>query len=483
MDVVKNLWQNGVLPKIIGTLILIALSGIAPRPHEIERGFERARQAQSENSLQAAEQLAWLAERLPWRTELWEQAALAAYRAGNAEQTIEYSNQATYLSPDGLFILGEAYNQIGDRDQAIQTWEVLLEGHAPSEDVLIRLSEAYLANGEHNQAINKLKELLSLQTQLPNPQFPIADTYEKLGILLAAHNPVSAPPYLLQSAELNARKRSQLRDLSFAIQRALQKNEPAFTLLEAGRQLAQQNLWDLAAHAFQQATLLRPDYAEAWAYLGEAYQHIESHQPEAFGLLEQALSLDSNSLAANTFLAIYWQRNGDPQTAHEYLQAAAALDEHNPTLLIYLAELFAQMGKIAIAQEVFEKAIRTDPFDAATYQSLAEFCLRYNLDIRNLALPAARRAILLAPEDPASFDVMGQVLFRSGDHQNAARFFMRALARDDQYPQAHLHLGLVYLLNGQYTQAINQLSLVISLAPDTPSADHAQRLLEEYFGR
>ncbi len=484
MNVVKNLWQNGVLPKIIGVLILIALSGIAPRPHEIQEGFERARQAQSEHSLQAVEQLSWLAERLPWRTDLWEQAAAAAYVAGDYEQTIELSNQATRLSPAGRIIFGDAFHQIGEFDQAIHAWKILLEEHDPSEDVLIRLSDAYLALGDYNLAINNLKALLELQTQIPNDQYPISQTYHKLGILLAAHNPLSAPPYLLQAAELDASHRTQLRDLAFAIQRSLSKNETAFTLLEVGRILAQQYHWGLAAHAFQQATQLRPDYAEAWAYLGEAYQQIDNPNSEtALEMLERAISLDPDSLAANTFQAIYWQRHGDHQLAQGFIQASAALDEHNPTLQIYLAEISAQMGAIQIARDFYEKAIQLDPYDAATYQSLAEFCLRYNLDLQNLALPAARRAVLLAPNDPASLDVMGQVLFSSGDHQNAERFYLRALSQDANYARAHLHLGLIFLLEGDGASAYERFSLVLSLAPNTPSAEHAQRLLDESFNQ
>lgn len=484
MNVMKNLWQNGVLPKIIGVLILISLSGIAPRPHEIQWGFERARQAQSENSLQAADQLSWLAERLPWRTELWEQAALAAYLAGDFEQSIEFSHRANYLSPEGQFILGEAHNQLGELKNAIQTWEVILEEHGPSENVLLHLSDAYLTLGNYNQAINTLKALLNLQTQLPNSLFPISQTYAKLGILLAAHNPLSAPPYLLQAAELDSANRTQYRDLAFAIQRSLSKNETAFTLVEVGRQLAQQNHWEFAVHAFQQATQLRPDYAEAWAYLGEAYQQIDNPKSEfALEALELAFSINSHSLPANTFLAIYWQRQGEYQQAQNYIQAAAALDKHNPTLQIYLGEISAQMGDIAIAREFYERAIHLDPYDAATYQSLAEFCLRYNLDLQNLALPAARRSILLAPNNPASLDVMGQVLFRSGDYQNAERFYLRALSEDSNYAPAHLHLGLIDLLNGDSVSAYDRFSLVLSLAPGTPAAEHARRLIDEKFNQ
>ena len=482
MTAMKKLWQDGVIPRIIGLFLVISLLGIAPRPHEVRRGFELARQAQSWNSLQTATVLASLAEHLPRRADLWEQAAITAYITGSPEQTIEYFNQANQLSPEGQLILGDAYTQTGNLEDAVHTWESLIQEHGPSEDGFKRLSEAHLSLANYNRAINTLKELLDIQTQLFNTQYPISLTYFNLGILLAAHNPQSAPPYLLQAAELDPQKRSQLRDLAFAIQRALPKNEPTLTLLEAGRQLAQQGLWNYAAHAFQQATQLRPDYVEAWAYLGEAYYHIETQTKEdALSTLKYALSLDPESLAANTFLALYWQREGDHHQSQEYIQIAASLDENNPTLQIYLGEITALLGNLETAQAFYEKAIQLDPYDATTFQALAEFCLRYNLDSQQIAFPAARQAVLLAPNDPASLDVMGQVLFRSGDYQNAERFYHRALVQDSQFPQAHLHLGILYFLHEDALLAHDQLSKVISLAPGSPSADHAQRLLDEYF--
>ena len=45
--------------------------------------------------------------------------------------------------------------------------------------------------------------------------------------------------------------------------------------MAAGRKLASQGQWELAAYAFQAVTQAQPAYAEGWAYLGEALQHLE----------------------------------------------------------------------------------------------------------------------------------------------------------------------------------------------------------------
>ncbi|MBC8496362.1 MAG: tetratricopeptide repeat protein [Anaerolineales bacterium] len=484
----RKLWDEGLIQRILGLLILISLLGIAPRPHAVRRGFELARQAQSANSLQAAEELARLAEYLPWRGELWEEAGHYAMASDAPPEAIPYFTKALaadILSVSGYLALGDAYLLSDDIDSAIKTWETINEKFTPSEESLTRLAEAYLTKDDYDGTINILKELLDLQSSnlhppTSNTQSPISNIYYDLGILLAAHQPESAPPYLLQAAERDPDVETLARELAFVIQRALPKDEPAYTFLVAGQKFAQHNQWAHAAHAFLRATQIRPDYAEAWAYLGEACQQIENPPPEAgFTELEHALALDPASLAANTFMALYWQRREDPQLAQEYLQTAADLDPHNATLQIHLGEMWARGGDLSTAQTFYEKAIELDPYDSASYQALAEFCIRYNLDLHEIALPAARQALSLAPNNPASLDVMGQILFRLGDYLNAERFYLQALENDERYPPTHLHLGLLYTLQDQPALARSHLSLAITLAPNTPTADHARRLMED----
>jgi tetratricopeptide (TPR) repeat protein len=471
----KKLWDAGLILKLLGLLILISLLGITPRPHTVRRGGELARQAQEYNApLAASNQLAFLAEYQPWRSDLWERAAHLALQASEPKTAINYYERANDLTHAGYLALGDAYAQEELLDSAIQAWEDGLTAHGPSAEILNRLAESYFAQDDYDNTITALQTLISIDHQ------PL--TLYKLGLLLAAHNPASAPPYLLQAAESDSQIEPAARELAFVIQRALPKDEPAYTLLIAGRQLAKINYWDLATHAFQQAVQLRPDYAEAWAYLGEAYQHSDDPaSKDGLHELQQALKLDANSLAANTFMALYWQRQNDSEQAQVYLQSASAIDPYNSTLIIQLGEMWALSGDLDTAQAYYQQAIELDPYDPVPYRALAEFGMRYNLDLREVSLPAARQALELDTDHPASLDTMGQVLFSLGDQLNAERFYLRALEQDPNHAPAHLHLGLLYIFQKEFTLAQNHLTQALSLAPGTATADHARRLMEDYL--
>jgi tetratricopeptide (TPR) repeat protein len=243
------------------------------------------------------------------------------------------------------------------------------------------------------------------------------------------------------------------------------------------------NEWALAAEAFRRAAQTRPDYAEAWAYLGEARQQIPEAQNDAEGLaeLERALQLDPKSLSAHLFLSLYWQRQGELGQALDYLVKAAALYPDRPALQTEMGRVLALKGDLEAAGQAFQKASKLAPQDPLYYRVLAAFSLEHNYQLSETGLPAARRALLLSPNDPASLDTLGQVLLKLGDIAGAKRFFERALLQQADYAPALLHLALIYLDEGNREAAYEMLQKALALAPGSITADQAQRLLDNYF--
>jgi tetratricopeptide (TPR) repeat protein len=260
--------------------------------------------------------------------------------------------------------------------------------------------------------------------------------------------------------------------------------EPAYTALAVGRALAAIGEWELAAEAFRRATMARPDWAEAWAFLGEAQQRLDPgvHTDNlALQYLEKALSLQPASIAANVFMALYWQRHSHQDTALEYMHKAAAAEPDNPVLQAEIGHFLAELGDLPAALQFYERATELAPNDPAFWLILSEFSIRHGIQIRQIALPAARQALILAPADPASHDLMGHTLLLLGDYNNAERFLWQAIRLEPDYALAHLHLGLLSLLQGRSSDAIRQLTLATTLAPETPTAEQARRLLRRYF--
>jgi tetratricopeptide (TPR) repeat protein len=193
--------------------------------------------------------------------------------------------------------------------------------------------------------------------------------------------------------------------------------------------------------------------------------------------LEKALVLDPASIAANTFTALYWQRHGDYELAISYLQTVAKLDPENPTYRIEIGNLMASSGDLDAGRDYYLQAIALSPDDPVYMREFLKFSMRYSLDLREVALPAARQLVMLNPDDPVYLDLMGEILFWLDDMLNAERFFLRALALAPEYDQAHLHLGNLYRSQGKGDLARYHYEQVLALSQNSLLIAHAQEAL------
>jgi tetratricopeptide (TPR) repeat protein len=301
-------------------------------------------------------------------------------------------------------------------------------------------------------------------------------------MILAAQIPQDALAYLEQAALLDPSLDEPTQKLRQNIRLAVVQDEPAYTLVQSGRALAAMNEWDLASQAFSGATTLRPDYAEGWAYYAEALQHQgQENAQETYLILEKALELDPSSTAVQALLSLYWSRQGEDTRALKYMEQAVQLNPDSATFQMELGRLSALQGDLPRAQSAYERAVQLAPLDAYYQHMLVGFFLQYHLDIRQTALPIARQLVIDSPNDPASLDMMGQVLFSLKDHYGAMRFYERAISLNPKYVPSMLHMGSLLLYLGEDTQAQEYLRQAAEMAPQTSYGEQAERLTGFYF--
>ncbi len=201
---------------------------------------------------------------------------------------------------------------------------------------------------------------------------------------------------------------------------------------------------------------------------------------ESAGLaeLQKAVALDPKSLAAQTFLSLYWIRQGRYDQALETIRAALEMAPDNPVLVAELAAVLAASGDLDQAYQTYQQAAALSPYDPLYLRLQVDFSLQYDYQVAQIALPLARKLVVQDPQDPTNLDLMAQVFIRQGDLVNAERFLLRLLDANPDFAPAHLHLGLLYLLQGDQAAALQELNRTISLAPGSPEAQQAQQLLD-----
>jgi tetratricopeptide (TPR) repeat protein len=282
----------------------------------------------------------------------------------------------------------------------------------------------------------------------------------------------------MQAAQSDPNLDPTVQGLRSTLNAGMVSDDQAAHFLAAGQALSALGEWDLAAEAFQNATTIRSNYAEAWAWLGEARQHLGGS-----GTLEifQALAEDSWSPMVQGLYGLYLQRQGNPKAAMSAFKFAAAMAPDDPGWQIALGSANEQNGDLVAAYGYYLHAVELAPKDASTWRALVAFSVNKDVDVGGTGLPAARKLVGMAPDDWQSFDLAGQAEFMQEDYAAAIVYLKKAVQLGPTQAAPALHLALAYLQAGNQEMAHSYLTVAQTFDPDGPYGWQAGRLLEQYF--
>ena len=111
-----------------------------------------------------------------------------------------------------------------------------------------------------------------------------------------------------------------------------------------GEFAAQKSDYGDAARQFEEERRLNPNFAPAYASLGDAYMHL-GKLPEAQMALTKAITLDANLTSAFAKLGAVLLRRQDIQTAIMYLEHAEKLDPGDFETHVVLAQAYKRVGR------------------------------------------------------------------------------------------------------------------------------------------
>lgn len=431
----------------------------------------RAEQAQAQgSSLFAAESYLQAARFLFWRSDLNERAGIAYAKAGEFSKTTEIFKQHTPISEEGWVWFCTAHIQLGQIEQALVTCNAGLE--ADESAALYRLL-AFIHRGQKDWE----QEHLALigQTRLdPGDAFAAY----RLGLLLTLSAPEEALPELTRASTLNPEVDSAVQTLRAALAVASQQSDPSRQKVIVGQAFGLVQEWQLALTAFEQATQLDEENAEAWAWLGEAKQQTGQ---DGSADLYRAFELDNSSINVLTLRALFWSRSGNFEAMLADYQLAAEIEPRNPRWQAGVGEAHAKLGNLVSALEAYQRAVELAPDDPLYWRLLAIFCAENGVQQEEVGLPAAQQALSLAPNDPAALDALGFVYLSTGRYASAQKTLLSATQLAPDYFPAHLHLAMTYLAQGNQADAFNSLTFVRDADASGAYAQTAQQLLDKYF--
>lgn len=354
-------------------------------------------------------------------------------------------------------LLGNTYRQVGQSDQARESWHYALRLEPRRADVFDNLALLAMEKGLFDEALTYWEKVQTLEPSYSGIRTNIGRMLvlsnrldEAISVLQESAEQGSASVqthYFLGQAYLHK------RDYATAVPcyrqaMALDPNAPnphygLFTaLVRLGRVQEAKPYQSTFKKLLSQSGGERPYGATAADDLNKAKQSYVTlatdaslfyrksrRQPMAGALLEQALTLDPNCLDAHRKLAAHYQ--------------------------------FTNQFPQALAQ--CEHIARLTPADPVCHMLLGTLALRLKRPAR--AEAAFRRMIDLTPSQSAGYQKLTQLYLQTGKNLSAAQALMKKAVAMDPSAGNHYLLGLTYHRTGDTEKARSALQSAMTLAP------------------
>lgn len=237
-----------------------------------------------------------------------------------------------------------------------------------------------------------------------------------------------------------------------------------------------------ARQLFENAIALDPQYAEAYTRLGWTYSQDWiwrwSTDPQtlerALALAHQALAIDDSLPRSHSLLSVSYRHKQQHNQAIAAGERAIALDPNNADSYIFQSEVLNSAGRSEEALKMAEQAMRLNPRFPPHYLFMLGWA--YYSTGRHAEAVASLKDVL--NRNPNYFvaslflaaTYMDQWLFQQNPDaqvlESALAAVQDVLARDDTNPLNHRILGVVYLCQKQYDQAIAEVERAIALDPE-----------------
>jgi adenylate cyclase len=211
----------------------------------------------------------------------------------------------------------------------------------------------------------------------------------------------------------------------------------------------------------QQATVLDPNYAQAWALMAFAQSELRFwHGRDAHALpaAERALAIDPNLAEVRCVKARYLEEEGRQEEADREIQEALKLDPDSWEVNREAARMMFREGRISEAVPYFEKAAALMDSDWHN-SSMLMTCYHGAGDEENLmraarmTLERAQAALAKDPTNGAAIAVGASALARVGETDRAKEWIQRGLLLDPTNLSMRYNLACAYIMELNDTEA------------------------------
>ncbi len=435
---------------------------------------------------------------------LWQRGQLYMLR-GRWELAIEDLKKAKALKPDAFnyqhrIALSDALIEVGRNDEAISELQLILEADPDQSAVAEALIDAYTRVRPARFAD---AENLVYRYQSRNPRDPRWPTLlGKLGELALDSDKAIAG--YESAAEISSYQPESIRAL-FAAYRAANRPQKIIqcaseklstrlldripeALSSLGWAYAQVRMHDKCHEAFDRALVATGANFQAYsAVVGDIVRTLGKEA--ALDRAREQSDADPENVAKVRALVHLYKLNDRTEDALktcDRVQEIAASDADIIFARLARGMLLTSAGKLVEARGEYEAVLRLDPDQTLALNNLA-YLLGERLNLPAEALPYAKKAAQLRPNDANLLDTYGWTLFLNDRIGEAAGALLRALEQEDRdrlrevqrSADIRYHMGMLYKRQGKLEDARAMLDIAQKIAVAQGRTDDVPKKIEQ----
>ena len=213
---------------------------------------------------------------------------------------------------------------------------------------------------------------------------------------------------------------------------------------------------------FQRAIERDPEFADAYAWLANAYAIKSRHQIDdyyankALEVAGKALQMSADSAVANKALGIAYSNLGRYTQARQTSERTLQLNAHYPAAMNNLASVYMDTGEFARAAELYKQLIDHYAEDIS-YLGLVYAHYAINMQamgFSEIALSAIKYAVELQPSHPNVMLARNSILVETGKLELASQYAANYIEVNQDCTNCLLDAADNYYLGGDHKRAM-----------------------------
>jgi len=411
---------------------------------------------------QAVVLLSESAQALPEEPEVLFHLGMAHYMLGEETAAKATLQKAVLLGQTAPW-LSDARNRLAVLDESgsgadrITELERRASGDPKDPIVLLRLARAYQEAGEVEKAVATYEKALKIQPNLASALVKLAELYawnlnDTTQALELARKARALSPNNPVIAHVLGRLAFRVRDYKWA-----------YSLLQE------------SASALTNDMQARFDFAMAAYSLGQVSNAIAAVQPILAAEAQNPLAEKTKTFVELAGIQL------DPERAVDATGKVERILQKDPDYvpaLMVLGVIREKQGNYADARDAYERVLKQMPSFTPANRALA-FIYHDRFNDVAKAYEHALKAREAFPQDPHVARLLGVISYKRGDYQHAAQLLSECAARFPKDADLLFYLGSAQYKLKQQAQSKESLTKALELASDPTWAAEARRILSE----